>query len=90
MVANVLAGLVCGAVTAAHREYLVPSNNVSLFITTGMMGGLSTFSTFSVETVDMLRASRYLAASANVIVSLVLCLVAVFLSYYLVRRFIGS
>jgi CrcB protein len=89
LVANVLAGFICGAVTAAHREFGVTSHASSLFLTTGMMGGLSTFSTFSVETVDLLRASRYLPACANVITNLALCIAAVFLSYYLTRKVLG-
>jgi CrcB protein len=90
LLANVLAGLVCGAVSAAHREFGFASPSTSLFLTTGMMGGLSTFSTFSVETVDLMKASRHLAAVANAAVSLSLCLGAVWLSYWLVRRALGS
>ncbi|MDR1041292.1 MAG: fluoride efflux transporter CrcB [Deltaproteobacteria bacterium] len=90
LIANVLAGLICGAVTAMHREYHIFHPSLSLLITTGMMGGLSTFSTFSVETVDLLRASRYLAAGANVLTSLALCLGGVFLSYHLVRKLAGD
>jgi CrcB protein len=90
LVANVLAGLVCGAVTAAHREFGIFHPSVSLLITTGMMGGLSTFSTFSVETVDLMRASRFLAAGANILVNVSLCLAGVFLSYHLMRKIAGT
>ncbi|MDR2611495.1 MAG: fluoride efflux transporter CrcB [Deltaproteobacteria bacterium] len=90
LLANVLAGLICGAVSAAHREFGVASPSVHLLLTTGMMGGLSTFSTFSVETVDLARASRYLAAGLNVFASLALCLGGVCLSYWLVRKTLGS
>ena len=48
-------------------------DNVKLFLLTGICGGLSTFSTFSFETFELLKQQQYAWASANVLISLFLC-----------------
>ena len=49
-----------------------------LFLATGIMGGFTTFSTFSNETVSMLRDAEYVSAFSYVAYSLVLGLAATF------------
>jgi CrcB protein len=56
------------------------------FVMVGVCGGYTTFSTFSLESVALLRAGRPLAASANVVLSLGLCLVAAWLGHRIARR----
>ncbi|ODN30429.1 fluoride efflux transporter CrcB [Fervidobacterium thailandense] len=46
------------------------SYNVRLFLTTGIMGGLTTFSTFSYETVALINSALYSQAIANVALNL--------------------
>lgn len=75
-VANVLAGLVIGVVSGAHAVSPM-SDPMRLFLTVGLCGGLSTFSTFSNETFQLLEAGDALAAGANVAVNVVTCIVAV-------------
>ena len=56
------------------------------FVMVGVCGGYTTFSAFSLETFDLLRAGRPLAAGANVTLSLALCLIAVWLGHRVARR----
>ena len=49
-------------------------NRLRLFLTTGVMGGFTTFSTFSLETVNLFQAGRPWLAAANVLLSVVFCL----------------
>jgi CrcB protein len=51
------------------------------FVMVGLCGGYTTFSSFSLETLDLLRAGRQLAAAAYIGVSLVLCLLAVWVGH---------
>jgi fluoride exporter len=56
------------------------------FVMTGFCGGYTTFSTFSLETFRLLQAGKTHAAYANIAVSVVSWLVAVWLGYMLANR----
>ncbi|MEI6654936.1 MAG: fluoride efflux transporter CrcB [Verrucomicrobiota bacterium] len=51
------------------------------FFMTGLMGGYTTFSSFSLQTLTLARDGQWLHAGANSVASLVLCLVAVWLGH---------
>jgi len=48
---------------------------------TGICGGYTTFSTFSLETTNLMRDGQWAAALANVGFSVILCLVAVWIGH---------
>ncbi len=48
---------------------------------TGICGGYTTFSTFSLETSNLMRDGEWTAALANVGLSVVLCLIAVWIGH---------
>jgi CrcB protein len=49
----------------------------------GLCGGFTTFSAFSLQTLELARFGRWLEASGNVLLSVVLCLVAVWIGHAL-------
>lgn len=53
------------------------SDNLRLFVMVGICGGFTTFSSFSLQTFEMLRGGAWGRALANVAVSVVLCVMAV-------------
>ena len=52
-----------------------------VFVMTGICGGYTTFSTFSLETLALARGGQWLYATLNAILSVVLCLAAVWLGH---------
>ncbi|MEQ1850645.1 MAG: fluoride efflux transporter CrcB [Chthoniobacteraceae bacterium] len=56
------------------------------FLMVGVLGGYTTFSTFSLQTLELLHAGRPGLAAANVALSMVLCLLGVWLGHLLGAR----
>ena len=63
------------------------SETVRAFVVTGVLGGFTTFSAFSLETVRLLEAGRASAALAYVAASVVVCPLAAFLGCLVARVF---
>lgn len=59
LTANILGGFLIGMVMEITRTHAVIPENGRLAITTGFLGGLTTFSTFSAETVSLLSHQEY-------------------------------
>lgn len=57
------------------------------FLMVGVLGGYTTFSAFSLQTLTLLRAGAWLSAGMNVLASVLLCLLAVWLGYWLMTSF---
>jgi CrcB protein len=53
------------------------------FVMIGMCGGFTTFSSFSLQTLNLVREREWLYAGGNVLASVILCLVATWLGYLL-------
>ncbi|HYB08141.1 MAG TPA: fluoride efflux transporter CrcB [Alphaproteobacteria bacterium] len=52
---------------------------VRLFLTTGICGGYTTFSSFSLQTLNLAREGEWGAVAGNVLFSVVLCILAAYL-----------
>jgi CrcB protein len=79
IIINVLGSFVIGffgTLTLASGKFPV-SENIRLFVMVGLCGGFTTFSAFSLQTLDLIRGGSLVRASANIFLSVVLCIVAV-------------
>jgi CrcB protein len=71
--ANALAGVLVGLVFALEKGPGLSPRTV-LLVRTGFLGGLSTFSAFSLETIRLAQAGSYGGATLNVALNLALSL----------------
>jgi CrcB protein len=78
MSVNVIGSLILGALTGAGTAV---SPAVMALLGTGFCGALTTYSTFGFETWRLIEEESYGAAVANVVVSVVAGMVAVFVGY---------
>jgi CrcB protein len=83
LAANLTGGLMMGVAMEMITRHAVLSPEMRLLVTTGFLGGLTTFSTFSAEIVTLLLRREYLwglaAIAAHVVGSLALTIVGILL-----------
>ena len=66
---------------------LIPASaGLRTFVMVGFCGGFTTFSSFSLQTLELARGNEALSAFANVVVSVVLCLLAAAVGHYLASQ----
>ena len=78
-----------GTLTLSQGRYPVPET-LRLFVLVGLCGGFTTFSSFSLQTLDLLRAGAFNRALVNVGASVALCLCAVALGHALAAQLNGG
>lgn len=83
---NVLGSFLLGFLMEWGLRSTMLSPEVRMGIATGFMGGFTTFSTFSYETVRLLEEGSLLQAGANVLLNVVVCAVCAMLGIYLARQ----
>ena len=87
-IVNILGSFVIGifaALTAPEGRIFIGSLPRQ-FVMIGICGGYTTFSAFSLETLELMRSGRLAAAAANAALSLALCLIAVWGGDAIARR----
>src|SRR5579863_3508573 len=81
IVVNITGCFVIGfinAITAPDGRYFL-NPLTRQFIMIGILGGYTTFSSFSLQTLTLAQDGQWFSAAANVVLSVVLCLVGVWL-----------
>lgn len=84
LITNVIGAFAIGIIVAlAVRGNL--NDNVILFLKTGVCGGFTTFSTFSLEAYNLFKDKRTGAGITYALLSLILCLLAVMLGLSMIN-----
>jgi CrcB protein len=82
LAANLVGGFLIGLAMAFFMT--TPSNNeLRLFVMTGALGGLTTFSTFSAEAFGFLHKQQYVLASSHILSHLLGSLVMTALGFWI-------
>jgi len=76
---SLVIGILAAVVTADGRPLI--SGDARALLMIGLCGGYTTFSSFSLQTLNLVRNGEWLWASANIFLSVSLCLAAVWLGY---------
>jgi CrcB protein len=74
-----------GALTLADGP-MPASTAMRTFVMVGFCGGFTTFSSFSLQTLELLRAGEFAAGAFYILGSVALCLAGVFLGYWIATR----
>jgi len=83
---NVAGSFLLGLVMEGSLRSTLLSPEVRMGITTGFMGGFTTFSTFSYETVRLIEEGSLLQAGANILLNVVVCILCAGAGIYLARQ----
>ncbi len=85
---NILGSFLIGLVVAMLAYLQNWSEEVRLFTIVGLLGGFTTFSAFSLETVLLFERGQYFYTSLYIIGSVLLSIAATYLGLFLVRAFL--
>jgi fluoride exporter len=81
LIINVTGSFIIGffyTLTAPDGRFLVGAPTRQ-FVMTGFCGGYTTFSSFSLQTLNLMRDGEWLSAGGNVVGSVTLCMISVWL-----------
>jgi fluoride exporter len=85
LIVNVIGGLFIGLIMELCITTNAISPSLKLFLVTGIIGGLTTFSTFSYETVTLFIEGNYVAGMLNTVLNLFLSIAGVVIGKFLIQ-----
>jgi len=89
LIVNVVGSFLIGLIQHVGTASLLIPETTRLFLTVGIMGGLTTYSSFSYETIRLIENGSWLGAAANIVLTTGLCLVVCVLGLGLGRVVVG-
>ena len=83
---NVIGSLLMGFLYVFFLERMTVSPEIRGAILIGLLGAFTTFSTFSIETLNLIEQADYMKAVLNILVSVAACLFAAWLGLTVGRQ----
>ena len=78
LVINVAGSFALAFIAGLALKGVIPHGELSLLLRVGLCGGFTTFSTFSLETVNLASGGSWVAAVIYAVATVILCVVAAF------------
>lgn len=85
LLVNVLGSLLIGYLVVLLPDTGSPASMLRLLLITGLLGGFTTYSAFSIETLTLLQEGQLMKAGMNITLTLFSCLLAVWVGYLVAR-----
>ena len=83
---NIIGSVAMGLLVGLMARFLPPwQEDARLFIAVGILGGFTTFSAFSLDTIVLVERGEWFSAGAYVLLSVVLCLIGLYLGLLVTR-----
>jgi CrcB protein len=89
LVVNSTGSLLIGIAWALMEDSSLPGY-IRTFLFIGFFGGFTTFSTFSLETLNLVRDNEIKLAALNILANNIIAIVFVFAGFFLTRLFINT
>jgi len=83
---NVLGSLFMGFLYIILIERSALSTEWRAFLIVGLLGAFTTFSTFSIETLNLLESGELTKAASNILLNVLLCLIAAWIGLWIGRQ----
>lgn len=83
---NVFGSLLMGFLYVMFIERMLVSTEIRSLVLIGLLGAFTTYSTFSIETVNLIESGELIRAGANILASVAACLIACWLGLTVGRQ----
>ena len=88
LVVNIIGCLAIGFLMSFMQERLAINSNYRFFLVIGLLGGFTTFSSFSFETFELIRSGSVAASLVNIFYNIAGCLASTWCGYVIGKNFL--
>lgn len=82
---NVVGSFAIGLISVVFADRVIQADWIRLFLMTGLLGGFTTFSSFSLETVHLIQNGRAILAAGYIAASVIVCVGGAMAGIYAAR-----
>jgi len=86
LLVNISGSFLMGALIESLTKYMPGGMGLRAFLAVGILGGYTTFSSFSLDAITLYQEGKILAAATYTVSSVVLSLLAIFIGIYVFRE----